>query len=73
MTTKRRTKMKATKKYKVLMNVEYDFDTSAVDEWEDNGDAEINYITSEGIKNEIISWLEDLGFRVEIEVTDNDH
>ena len=65
--------MIATKKYKVTMNLEYDFDTSQVDEWEDNGDAELNYVDANGVRNEIISWLEDLGFRVEIEVVDKDN
>jgi len=65
--------MIATKKYKVTMNLEYDFDTSHVGEWEDNGDAELNYVDANGVRNEIISWLEDLGFRVEIEVVDKDN
>lgn len=65
--------MIATKKYEVRMNLQYDFDTSMVDEWEDNGDAELNYVDAKGVRDEIISWLEDLGFRVEIEVTDKDN
>ena len=65
--------MIATKKYKVMMNLEYDFNTSHVDEWQDNGDAELNYIDAELVRSEIISWLEDLGFRVEIEVVDKDN
>lgn len=65
--------MIATKKYKVTMNLEYDFNTSHVDEWEDNGDAELNYIDAKLVQSEIISWLEDLGFRVEIEVVDKDN
>ena len=65
--------MKATKRYEVRMNLQYDFDTSMVDEWEDNGDAELNYVDAKGVREEIISWLEDLGFRVEIEVTDKDN
>lgn len=65
--------MIATKKYKVTMNLEYDFNTSHLDEWEDNGDAELKYVDADGVRNEIISWLEDLGFRVEIEVIDKDN
>ena len=65
--------MIATKKYKVTMNLEYDFNTSHVGEWEDNGVAELNYIDAELVRSEIISWLEDLGFRVEIEVIDKDN
>lgn len=65
--------MIATKKYKVTMNLEYDFNTSHVDEWEDNGDEELNYIDAKGVQSEIISWLEDVGFRVEIEVVDKDN
>jgi hypothetical protein len=69
----RRKMMIATKKYKVTMNLEYDFDTSLIDEWQDNGDAELNYVDANGVRDEIISWLEDLGFRVEIEVVDKDN
>ena len=47
--------MIATKKYKVTMNLEYDFDTSHVGEWEDNGDAELNYVDANGVRDEIIS------------------
>jgi hypothetical protein len=65
--------MIATKKYKVTMNLEYDFNTSHVDEWQDNGDEELNYIDAKGVQSEIISWLEDVGFRVEIEVVDKDN
>jgi hypothetical protein len=65
--------MIATKKSKVTMNLEYDFDTSLIDEWQDNGDAELNYVDANGVRDEIISWLEDLGFRVEIEVVDKDN
>ena len=65
--------MIATKKYKVTMNLEYDFNTSHVDEWQDNGDEELNYIDAKGVQSEIISWLEDVGFRVEIEVIDKDN
>ena len=65
--------MIATKKYKVTMNLEYDFNTSHVDEWEDNGDEELNYIDAKGVQSEIITWLEDVGFRVEIEVVDKDN
>jgi hypothetical protein len=69
----RRKMMIATKKYKVTMNLEYDFDTSLIDEWQDNGDAELNYVDANGVRDEIISWLEDLGFRVEIEVVYKDN
>jgi len=65
--------MIATKKYKVTMNLEYDFNTSHVDEWQDNGDEELNYIDAELVKSEIVTWLEDVGFRVEIEVIDKDN
>ena len=65
--------MIATKKYKVTMNLEYDFNTSHVDEWEDNGDEELNYIDAKLVQSEIITWLEDAGFRVEIEVVDKDN
>jgi hypothetical protein len=65
--------MIATKKYKVTMNLEYDFNTSHVDEWQDNGDEELNYIDAKLVQSEIITWLEDVGFRVEIEVVDKDN
>jgi hypothetical protein len=65
--------MIATKRYKVTMNLEYDFNTSHVDEWQDNGDEELNYIDAELVKSEIVTWLEDVGFRVEIEVIDKDN
>ena len=65
--------MIATKKYKVTMNLEYDFNTSHVDEWQDNGDEELNYIDAKLVKSEIVTWLEDVGFRVEIEVIDKDN
>jgi hypothetical protein len=55
------------------MNLAYDFNTSHVDEWQDNGDAELNYIDAELVKSEIVTWLEDVGFRVEIEVVDKDN
>ena len=65
--------MIATKTYEVKMTLKYDFDSSLVDEWQDNGDAELNYVDAKGVRDEIISWLEDLGFRVEIEVIDKDN
>jgi hypothetical protein len=65
--------MIATKKYKVTMNLEYDFNTSLVDEWQDNGDEELNYIDAKLVQSEIITWLEDVGFRVEVEVIDKDN
>ena len=65
--------MIATKRYKVTMNLAYDFNTSHVDEWQDNGDGELNYIDAKLVKSEITSWLEDAGFRVEIEVIDKDN
>jgi hypothetical protein len=65
--------MIATKKYKVTMNLEYDFNTSHVDEWQDNGDEELNYIDAKGVQSELITWLEDVGFRVEVEVIDKDN
>lgn len=65
--------MIATKKYKVTMNLEYDFNTSLVDEWQDNGDEELNYIDAKLVQSELITWLENAGFRVEIEVIDKDN
>jgi hypothetical protein len=65
--------MIATKKYKVTMNLEYDFNTSHLDEWQDNGDEELNYIDAKGVQSELITWLEDVGFRVEVEVIDKDN
>ncbi len=65
--------MIATKRYKVTMNLEYDFNTSHVDEWQDNGDEELNYIDAKLVQSEIITWLEDVGFRVEVEVIDKDN
>ena len=65
--------MIATKRYKVTMNLEYDFNTSHVDEWQDNGDEELNYIDAKGVQSELITWLEDIGFRVEVEVIDKDN
>jgi hypothetical protein len=65
--------MIATKKYKVTMNLEYDFNTSLVDEWQDNGDEELNYIDAKLVQSELITWLEDIGFRVEVEVVDKDN
>ena len=65
--------MIATKRYKVTMNLAYDFSTSHVDEWQDNGDEELNYIDAELVKSELITWLEDVGFRVEVEVIDKDN
>jgi hypothetical protein len=55
------------------MTLKYDFNTSLVDEWQDNGDEELNYIDAELVKSEIVTWLEDVGFRVEIEVIDKDN
>ena len=65
--------MIATKRYKVTMNLAYDFNTSHVDEWQDNGDEELNYIDAKGVQSELITWLEDVGFRVEVEVIDKDN
>ena len=65
--------MIATKTYEVKMTLKYDFNTSLVDEWQDNGDEELNYIDAELVKSEIVTWLEDAGFRVEIEVVDKDN
>jgi len=65
--------MIATKRYEVKMSLAYDFNTSLVDEWQDNGDEELNYIDAELVKSEIVTWLEDVGFRVEIEVIDKDN
>ena len=65
--------MIATKRYKVTMNLAYDFNTSLVDEWQDNGDTELNYIDAKLVRDELITWLEDAGFRVEIEVIDKDN
>jgi hypothetical protein len=55
------------------MNLAYDFNTSHVDEWQDNGDEELNYIDAKLVRDELITWLEDAGFRVEIEVIDKDN
>ena len=65
--------MIATKRYEVKMSLAYDFNTSLVDEWQDNGDEELNYIDATLVKRELITWLEDAGFRVEIEVIDKDN
>lgn len=65
--------MIATKRYEVKMSLAYDFNTSLVDEWEDNGDEELNYIDAKGVQSELITWLEDIGFRVEVEVIDKDN
>lgn len=65
--------MIATKRYEVKMSLAYDFNTSLVDEWQDNGDEELNYIDAELVKSELITWLEDVGFRVEVEVIDKDN
>ncbi len=65
--------MIATKRYEVKMNLAYDFNTSLVDEWQDNGDEELNYIDAKLVRDELITWLEDAGFRVEIEVIDKDN
>ena len=48
--------MIATKRYKVTMNLAYDFNTSLVDEWQDNGDEELNYIDAELLKSDLITW-----------------
>jgi hypothetical protein len=52
--------MIATKRYEVKMSLAYDFNTSHVDEWQDNGDEELNYIDAELVKSEIVTWLEDV-------------
>jgi hypothetical protein len=65
--------MIATKTYEVKMTLKYDFNTSLVDEWQDNGDEELNYIDAKLVKSEIVTWLEDAGFRVEVEVIDKDN
>jgi hypothetical protein len=65
--------MIATKTYEVKMTLKYDFNTSHVDEWQDNGDEELNYIDAKGVQSELITWLEDVGFRVEVEVIDKDN
>ena len=65
--------MIATKRYEVKMSLAYDFNTSLVDEWQDNGDEELNYIDAKLVKSEIVTWLEDIGFRVEVEVIDKDN
>jgi hypothetical protein len=65
--------MIATKTYEVKMMLKYDFNTSLVDEWQDNGDEELNYIDADSVKSELITWLEDVGFRVEVEVIDKDN
>lgn len=65
--------MIATKRYEVKMSLAYDFNTSLVDEWQDNGDEELNYIDAKLVRDELITWLEDAGFRVEIEVIDKDN
>jgi hypothetical protein len=65
--------MIATKTYEVKMTLKYDFDTSLVDEWQDNGDEELNYIDAKLVQSELITWLEDIGFRVEVKVIDKDN
>jgi hypothetical protein len=65
--------MIATKRYEVKMSLAYDFNTSLVDEWQDNGDEELNYIDAKLVQSELITWLEDIGFRVEVEVIDKDN
>ena len=65
--------MIATKRYKVTMDLAYDFNTSHVDEWQDNGDEELNYIDAKLVRDELIVWLESAGFRVEVEVVDKDN
>lgn len=59
-----------TKTYKVTMTLDYDYDDSWVSEWEDNGDRELNYLSEEGVVDEILSWLTDLGFDVKVTVKD---
>ena len=65
--------MIATKRYEVRMNLAYDFNTSLVDEWQDNGVEELNYIDAKLVRDELIVWLESAGFRVEVEVIDKDN
>jgi hypothetical protein len=57
----------------MIATKKYDFNTSHVDEWQDNGDEELNYIDAKGVQSELITWLEDVGFRVEVEVIDKDN
>jgi len=60
--------MIATKHYIVALNLSFSYNANLVDEWEDNGDRELNYLNEAGIKTEIQDFLENLGFVVGINV-----
>lgn len=63
--------MKKTKKYVAMVELRYDYDDSMIDEWEDNGDEPLKYLHADSVRWEMISWLEDLGFNVEIRVVED--
>jgi hypothetical protein len=53
------------KEYVAVVKLSYDYDDSMLDEWEDNGDAELKCLDSDSIKWDMINNLEDLGLVVE--------
>jgi len=53
------------KEYMAVVRLSYDYDDSMVDEWEDNGDAELKCLDSDSIKWDMVNNLEDLGLVVE--------
>ena len=53
------------KEYMAVVRLSYDYDDSMLDEWEDNGDAELKCLDSDSIKWDMINNLEDLGLVVE--------
>lgn len=62
---------KKMKKYLVVAELWYDYDDDMIDEWDDNGDKELTYLSADGVRWELTSWLEDLGFNVDIRVVEN--
>jgi len=62
---------KKMKKYLVTAELWYDYDDDMIDEWEDNGDKELTYLGADGVRWELTSWLEGLGFNVDIRVVEN--
>jgi hypothetical protein len=60
------------KEYVAVVKLSYDYDDSMLDEWEDNGDAELKCLDQDSIKWDMINNLEDLGLVVEfIDVIEN--
>jgi len=58
--------MKKTKNYLVTMELLYDYDD------EDTGDMEpMAQLSADGVRWEITSWLEELGFDVDIRVVED--